>query len=247
MIAPGDIESIERATLAGLGCDPVDELSGWLLPRVKAPMGRAKSAVPLTHDGFAGREILEDISARYGADGFEPVFRMPDAPGMGQVRNLLAGLGFAPDMRPTRVMIADLDDVACFTELEATFGQSADSDWAAVFAGPGFDPEEGAQRIRVLASARNTLFGRVTRDGAAAAVGVGNFNYGWVSIHGMRTAEAFRGQGLAGAILAGLARIGLEREFTRAVLQVEEGNSSALNLYRRAGFATLWRYDYWRR
>lgn len=246
MITPADIESIERATLAGLGCDPVDELSGWLLPRVGGPMGRAKSAVPLRHDSPADPLVLRSIVRSYDEAGLAPAFRMADAFGLSPVRNLLAGMGFAPDLRPTHVMVAELEDVTSVSEAEAGFEPKADPDWAGVFAGPGFDPVEGAERVQTLASARNTLFGRVTVGAHPVAVGVGNYNHGWVSIHGMRTAMPHRGKGYAAAILAGLARAGLERGFTRAVLQVEEGNWNALNLYRRAGFRSVWRYDYWR-
>jgi len=162
------------------------------------------------------------------------------------VRNQLAGMGFGPGLRPTHVMVADLQSVADLSDTVADFEPKADPDWAAVFAGPGFDPVEGMERVRILASARNTLFGRVGVDSHPVAVGVGNYNHGWVSIHGMRTAMSHRGKGYAGAILGGLARAGLERGLARAVLQVEEGNWNALNLYHRAGFRSVWRYDYWK-
>ena len=246
MISKGDIEAIERATLAGLGCDPVAEVSGWLLPRLAAPMGRAKSAVPIRHDLDSDPATINHIISAYREHGLDPMFRMPDAKGLNVTRNQLAGMGFSPSLKSTHVMLADLKAVAALTQALANFETVADANWGAVFAGPGFDPVEGNARVRVLASAKNTLFGRVDVDGEAAAVGVGNYNHGWVSIHGMRTAQAARGQGYAAAILAGLARVGLERGLTQAVLQVEEGNWSALNLYRRAGFQTAWRYDYWK-
>ena len=246
MISPGDIEAIERATLAGLGCDPAPEMPAWLLPRINAPMGRAKSAVPVRHDAPADRSLLEMIEASYREAGLEPAFRMADAPGLGATKNLLAAMGFGPGLRPTHVMIAELTDVTGVSDLSPTLGKTADRDWISCFAGPGFDPDEGRDRVAVLSGARNTLFGKMTWEVQAAAVGVGNYNHGWVSIHGMRTAVSHRGQGLAAAILAELARAGLERGLSRAVLQVEEGNWSALNLYRRAGFRSVWRYDYWK-
>ena len=213
---------------------------------VPAPMGRAKSAVPTQHEQSIDRAQAEAIISAYRSAGLDPIFRMPDAAGHIQTCNLLAGMGFGPSLRPTLVMVAELQAVAELTQGPANFDTVPDESWGAVFAGPGFDPVEGQARVRVLASAKNTLFGRVDLDGQAAAVGVGNYNHGWVSIHGMRTAQAARGRGFAAAILSGLARNGLERGFTRAVLQVEEGNWSALNLYRRAGFKTAWRYDYWK-
>ncbi len=79
------------------------------------------------------------------------------------------------------------------------------------------------------------------------AVGVASFAYGWASVHGMRTEQAFRGQGLAGQVLAGLAQAAQERDITRVFLQVEEGNSAARSLYRARGLQPAWRYSYWRR
>lgn len=63
----------------------------------------------------------------------------------------------------------------------------------------------------------------------------------------MRTDQASRGRGLAGRVLAGLADAAIHRGMERSFLQVEDGNASALALYRRAGFETAWYYEYWRR
>jgi len=78
------------------------------------------------------------------------------------------------------------------------------------------------------------------------AAGAGAFSHGWSSVHGMRTNQACRGRGLAGRVLAGIADVAAQRGITRAFLQVEDVNAPALALYRRAGFETVWSYDYWR-
>ena len=46
-------------------------------------------------------------------------------------------------------------------------------------------------------------------------------------------------------MLAGLAAEALARGVDRAFLQVEEKNTPARALYRRAGFEQAWRYFYW--
>jgi ribosomal protein S18 acetylase RimI-like enzyme len=48
-------------------------------------------------------------------------------------------------------------------------------------------------------------------------------------------------------VLAGLAGEARARGIERAFLQVEEKNTPARALYRRAGFAPAWRYFYWSR
>jgi ribosomal protein S18 acetylase RimI-like enzyme len=91
------------------------------------------------------------------------------------------------------------------------------------------------------------VYASVELNGQSVAAGTAAFSQGWCSIHGMRTLPAHRGRGLAARVLAGLADAATERTLERVFLQVEEGNTAALALYRRAGLATAWRYHYWRR
>jgi GNAT superfamily N-acetyltransferase len=72
-----------------------------------------------------------------------------------------------------------------------------------------------------------------------------SFGARWAGIHGMRTAPAHRGKGLASAILAALGRAAQARGVSQVFLQVEEANP-ARAIYRRAGFMPVWRYHYWR-
>lgn len=47
---PSEVVHIERATLAAVSPQTVEELPGWLLPLDTGTVGRAISAVPLSHD-----------------------------------------------------------------------------------------------------------------------------------------------------------------------------------------------------
>jgi ribosomal protein S18 acetylase RimI-like enzyme len=40
--------------------------------------------------------------------------------------------------------------------------------------------------------------------------------------------------------------LAIQRNIARVYLQVEEDNAKAIGLYKKAGFATAWRYRYWR-
>ena len=121
-----------------------------------------------------------------------------------------------------------------------------DAAWTALFLGEGFDPVDGASRVRTLSRAQDSVYASVRAQGQVLAVGVAAFGHGWASVHGMRTAPACRGQGLAGRVLAGLAEAALQRRMARVFLQVDAANTAAQALYRRAGFATAWCYEYWR-
>ena len=59
MIAPADIDSLERSIVAAVAPERVVEIGGWLAPLDPGPITRAKSAVPLTH--AADPEAIADV------------------------------------------------------------------------------------------------------------------------------------------------------------------------------------------
>lgn len=244
-VDPNDVAAIERATVAAVAPPAVDAIGDWLLPLDDGTIGRARSAVPLRWRADAADDVAA-VVARYRRDGLRPAFRIADDPRLDAVRGALVALGFAPE-QPTRVEIGTVRAMRAVTDEPA--GEriaSPDADWAAVFTGEGFDPVDGAARVRALARSEGAVYARV-RDGArTVAVGVASFGHGWASVHGMRTVLAARGRGLAPRVLAALADAAAARGLERVFLQVEAGNAPALALYARAGFANAWRYRYWR-
>jgi ribosomal protein S18 acetylase RimI-like enzyme len=114
-----------------------------------------------------------------------------------------------------------------------------------MFLGEGFDPVDGANRVRALTRAPNSRYASLRIDGRTVACGTIAFGHGWASIHGMRTEMAHRGQGFAARVLTGLALSAQARGIARVFLQVEVNNASAHALYLRAGFESAWRYRYW--
>lgn len=247
MIDPRDVAAIERSTVSALSPDVTLEVDGWLLALGTGAPRRSKSAVPLHHDGALDGPSLDRIEAAYRGRGLVPAFRIADVPGLAAARAALAERGYRPE-QPTLVKVGDVSSMrAVATGEPAQVARAPDDSWAAVFLGPGFDPVDGASRIGLLTRSGENLFAAVREAGAAVAVGVASFGDGWVSVHGMRTAAERRGQGLAGRVLAGLARAAEDRGFDRVFLQVEEPNAAARALYRRAGFTAAWRYFYWAR
>lgn len=239
-----DVESIERATIAAVFPEDQEELDGWLLPFDRGTVNRAKSAVPLQHAVF-DETVLGRIEARYEARGLPAIFRIAAEPCFDALRRELKRRGYITQ-RPVLVQVAATKDMhAVSTQAPAEVAHSPDEGWAALFLGEGFDPVDGASRVKTLSRARDSLYASVRENGKTTAVGAAAFGHGWSSVHGMRTDLACRGRGLAGRVLAGLADAALKNGFERTFLQVEEGNAAALALYRRAGFETAWCYEYW--
>jgi GNAT superfamily N-acetyltransferase len=242
-----DIETIERATLAAVAPQEVLEMEGWLLGLDPGSIRRAASAVPLAHDLPADPHILDQVEAAYAARGLEPAFRLADGPGLEPIRTELARRGYE-SQQSTLVKIAPVEAVRAVTDLApAEIAERPDAAWAAVFLGEGFDPIDGACRVKALSRSPGARFGMVRDGGRTIAVGCGAYGHGWASFHGMRTGLSRRGEGLAGRVLAGLADEARTRGIERAFLQVEKKNTPARVLYRRAGFEQAWRYLYWSR
>jgi N-acetylglutamate synthase len=245
---PSDIAQIERATITAVSPQAVEELPGWLLPFNTGTVGRAISAVPLSHDFEQdAASLVAQIEARYAAHGFKAAFRLPDVASFVPLREHLTLLGYRKE-QPTLVQVgsaAAMRDMA--DTLTAEVEDKPDEAWAQLFLGEGFDPVDGAHRVALLSRATGTAFASVRQNGETVAGGAGSFSHGWASVHGMRTVLSRRGQGLAKQVLASLAQTALDRGYENVFLQVEEENTTAQTLYKKAGFQTAWRYAYWRK
>jgi ribosomal protein S18 acetylase RimI-like enzyme len=241
-LSSADIETLERATVEALAPPEVVEIGPWLVPFDDGTIGRAKSAVPLSHD--VGAEHLDAIVAAYRQRELTPAFRIAETPGLKAVTAEIARRGFTSE-EPTLVMVAPARTVAEIAVPFADLVDRPDEAWGEVFLGQGFDPEDGANRVRRLTAAPDALYGSVREGGRTVAVGVVSFGYGWAGVHGMRTVADRRGAGFASRLLALFGSAALARQVDRVVLQVAETNR-AQALYRRAGFEEAWRYRYWR-
>lgn len=239
---PQDIESLERATVSAVAPDAA-EIAGWIVPFDDGTVRRAKSAAPLSHDLDASG--IDAVEAAYAARGLPAAFRIADVPGLDAVRQELTRRGYEPQ-QPTVVMTAKSADVAAYAVPFADLLEHPDEAWGEVFLGKGFDPVDGAHRVKRLSQSPGALFGAVREGGQTVAVGVLSFGYGWAGVHGMRTALERRGAGFASRLLALFGAAAQARETDRIFLQVEEANP-ARGLYRRAGFQDAWTYRYWSR
>ena len=241
---PDPVEAIERATLAAVPPDTVEEAGGWLLALDRGTVGRAHSAVPLAHIApLPG--LWREMAARYEAHALPPVFRLPQLPCFDTLRAELAAHGYAGH-QPTLVQTGNVDALAWLADARSVnLSDRFDAEAVDVFLGEGFDPVDGAHRVRLLRRAASAVHANVRVDGRVVAVGSACFGSGWMGVHGMRTLPGHRGQGLASQILAAFGAAALARGVHNVFLQVD-ASSLALPLYRRAGFTPAWTYAYWR-
>lgn len=235
---------MERATLAAVPPQRLEECQGWLVPLDDGTVGRAHSAVPLAH-GAPAPGSIEAVEALYAQAGLPPVFRVPTLPVFEQE---LERRGYAA-AKPTLVQRMALASGPGLQagEGEIVLSPAAEPAWENLFLGEGFDPVDGASRLAILRRAQGSLFASVRVGGETVAVGCGCFSHGWGSVHGMRTLPAQRGRGHATRIIHALQREARERGLARMFLQVEQGNAAARSLYARLGFEDAWAYRYWKK
>lgn len=242
-----EIEAVERATVAAVAPRETLELDGWLAALEPGTIRRAASAVPLRHDLPGDPAIIDAIEAAFAARGMAPAFRLADAPGLEDVRQELHRRGYGFE-QPTLVKTGrPAQMIAAAHGAGAPVSRAPDQGWASVFTSEGFDPADGANRVAALTRSPDAVYAAIAEGERTLAVGVAAFGHGWASVHGMRTDQSRRGEGLAGRVLSGLAGAAQERGIERVFLQVEEANAGARSLYRRAGFSRAWRYFYWSR
>jgi N-acetylglutamate synthase len=246
LLLPGDIEAIERATLAAMPPEAVEEIEGWLLPMDHGTVGRSHSATPL-HHGSPNTGVLDLIEIRYRASGLSTVLRLPRASPFDRLFAQVKSRGYVMS-KPTRVQVADAGAIAKLpSSATVELTETAGEEWTTLFLGEGFDPVDGASRLGILRRGRSSLYASVRVDGELVAAGCGCVSNGWVSAHGMRTQPAYRGRGLATSILVRFAKEAQARGVPRFFLQVDQSNTGAMSVYRRAGFADAWTYEYWKR
>lgn len=249
-LTPADIEAIERATLDAVPPQATDSVGGWLLGLDAGTVGRAHSAVPLSHAGeVADAGVVALIESRYAAHGLRAVFRVPVLPSFGGVQAELAQRGYV-QTKPTCTFIGTTGGMRAIKAERQAQGvaellDAPDDAWRDLFLGEGFDPIDGASRVQILGRARHAAFARVRLAGDTVAAGMGSYSQGWASVHGMRTLAPHRGKGLASSILMALAAEAQSRGLARVFLQVEKSNTGAQALYARAGFVHAWDYAYW--
>lgn len=255
------VESLERATIEAVAPDQVQTLPGWLLPMDAGTVGRARSAVPLVHPTLPEQQALQasqltDIAGRYMKQGLRPAFRIPDT--AIHLHKPLSSMGMQRT-EPTLVMTGTVDALAVtahtllhplhqtptlLTETSPGLG------WQALFVGDGFDPVDGAHRVRLLSRSPRTLYVSALLDEQVVACGAASFGHGWMGVHGMRTALSYRGRGFAAYVLRSMAHQARLHAFAQGLkgvfLQVGAANAPALALYRRAGFVVAWPYAYWK-
>jgi GNAT superfamily N-acetyltransferase len=241
-----DIESLERATLDAVAPTTVESLPGWLVPFDSTAIGRAISAVPISHDRV-DLAFVTEIESQYTVRGYKAQYRVADVIGLDRLHVALRERGYTPQ-QPTLTMVGNVT-AWCQKSVVWTvqLSQLPSEEWKAVYLSDDFDLVDGANRVRALSRSNYLMYAHLTDNSGPIAAGTASFSQGWLGLHGFRTVARMRNKGCARSLIVELGRIALSNSIERCFLQVEEKNAPAIQLYASLGFQTAWRYHYWRK
>jgi len=106
------------------------------------------------------------------------------------------------------------------------------------------DPDMVVFRNALLFPSLPTVFATARSGSAVAGVGQLVIERGWGGVQCMATDPDHRGQGIARAVLRGLAEEAIRRGVRQMYLAVMADNDAAVALYDKAGFRTAHEYSY---
>ncbi len=93
-----------------------------------------------------------EIESQYTQHGYRAMFRVADVVGLSNVHKAFRERGYAPH-QPTLTMVGNVGDwPQRSVDLTVQITQRPTEEWKAVYLAEDFDPVDGANRVRALAS-----------------------------------------------------------------------------------------------
>ncbi|MEU2617325.1 GNAT family N-acetyltransferase [Streptomyces sp. NPDC007157] len=236
----------ELARVASRGWLPLEseQLGEWELRAAAGFTRRANSVLPLGDPGLPLDAALEAVRRWYGERGL-PAYVQTATGAEGTQELLCAELerrGWVREVS-AELWTGALAPVADRAEgADVVLSRTADEAWLARYQRKGV----GEVALRVLGGGPSVWFATVPGEGAPAAIGRLVVDGRWAGFAAVEVDPALRRRGLAGEVMAALARRALEEGASAAWLQVEAENTGARALYTRLGFGAHHAYHHYR-
>lgn len=209
---------------------------------------RANSVLPVGDPGLPTDRALDEAERWYDARGLTPLVQVATgADGSGE---LLAATLEARGWTAERHALMRVGALAPLADREpdprVQLSRTPDERWLTAYRRTGCLRETA---WKVLTGGPSVWFATLPSDepdgaGPPAAIGRCVIDGRWAGFAAVEVAPDRRREGLATAVMGELARRALDEGASAAYLQVETGNTAALALYDRLGFAPHHAYHY---
>jgi ribosomal protein S18 acetylase RimI-like enzyme len=238
-----EIAALELVADAAWPAPVHEHLGQWILRAADGWTGRANSALPI---GDSGRPLDQtvDVVQRWYEDRRLPAMINVPLPLRRDVSDALTKRAW-PASPPNLVQVASLSDMLTDWTGGDPAQLSLETTLSAEFLAIAAARKRslpGAAR-HVLTAVPHVRFAEVRDEGGAlVAMARGAVIQDWLHVGLVEVDPSRRRGGLGRRVSQALARWAAETGATRAVLQVEEHNTAAVNLYAGLGFATHHHY-----
>ncbi|MFI5732012.1 GNAT family N-acetyltransferase [Kribbella sp. NPDC051587] len=239
-LRPVDVEQLFLTAALGRPAAETSYLGEWLLRASGGWTGRGNSLLPTGNPGMSIPEALKQAEAWYVERGLPPQAHVRLGSPAATDLEELGWTDAHPGRSDVLVMHTTLDHVNGLPPYEVQLVERPDQSWYGV----AFDGPVPAPAPVVLEGAPKAVFASITVDGQLVAVGRGSMTGHWLGIDAVRVVPAYRGRGLAGAVVQALARWAGPQGGRRTYLEVLESNEPAVTAYRRLGYVEAYRYRY---
>jgi ribosomal protein S18 acetylase RimI-like enzyme len=242
------IEELEAAAAQGWRALEEERLGDWRLRAAEGFTGRANSALAIGDPGRSLAAATEAVGRWYQARDLPAMIAVPyplGRPDRSPLDRVLLERGWKVRARPVTVMTGDAAGIARPAR-PAPWTVGLDSEpsdaWLAMYHYLGQETPPVARKL--LTSAPWQAFAVLREGRELLAIGRVAGAGEWAGLTAIEVHPGHRRRGLASAVTAALAGVAAGRGANGLYLQVEDHNTAARALYRRAGFADHHGYHY---
>ncbi len=239
------IQTIEEVALNAW--PPLNQIlfDGWVLRFANGYTGRANSVNVLQPSQLDIPQKIAQCIELYQQNNLPPVFRLTPLAQPDNLDDYLDSAGFKR-VKSTSVQVLDLTKSTPTGTANFEYWPHYDDEWEAHFVAlNGVPAQRATHQVMLQRIIPKCCFAVLYHQGVIVACGLAVFERGCVGLFDIVTAKAVRRQGFGTTLIESILAWAKKQGATTAYLQVEKGNSPALELYHKLGFREL--YEYWYR
>lgn len=239
-----DIVSIEEHLYRAWPALQTRHYDGWILRFANGYTRRANSINPIYSSSLDIDEKIKFCESQYGV---KTIFRLTPVTFPEDLDSELAARNYQRESEVT-VELLELDGFTPVTSDKTVLEfEALDHEWFTAHVSLNNIPPVHVTTLREMFSSINAeghFFG-IKQDDKYVCVGVGVLDGDYVGLFGIATAQKYRKQGYAEALVNHILNWGKSNQAKYAYLQVVAENKAAISLYKKLGFKQA--YQYWYR
>ena len=243
-LTPDDLRRMERAHVKAWPALRTQRVDGWLWRSSGGGSQRANSVSTLDYEGADPVFSLEKVETLYRETGAPTRLQSFSGSRPGNLATLLSARGYT-EGETTLTMAKPLEALPSAPPIEIS--ERATPEWLEVYLGVITENRRAVNSKIIEGIPRPRAFFVHRQAGRAVSTALCVVHEDCAVIECVATRADARGQGAAMGVLSALEAWALGEGARLLGLQVSEGNSPALALYARLGFAAVDRNRFWLR